>query len=114
MRNATIYSEASAVGVASYLAAQAWVAGLKPGKVSALQSDVLAMGWALAAPGAFSHRFIILVYMAASLGCTLATLFSTAVAKAAVGMVSESTLGRTKRRPSVSKKKKVLSLRMGP
>ncbi len=109
-----MYSDASAVGVASNLAAQACVAGLKPGSARALQSGVLAIGTALPAPGAFSHRFNILVYMAASFGCVAATLFSTAVANAGVGMVSESTLGKTKRSPSVSTKKKVLFLRIGP
>src|ERR1035437_9214385 len=74
------------------------------------------MGSAFAplAPGALANIVIIRLYNGSSFGCSDVTLAMTAFAKAVVGMLVAMTFGRTKRNPSVSKKKKVLSLITGP
>src|SRR5208283_4134441 len=111
---AIMYSCARADGVAWNDAMQDWVPGLKPGKAKPLQAELLGSGWALPAPLALANRFIICVYRGRSAGCRLATLFRIAPANAGVGMYVGMLLGRIKRRPSVSKKKKVLFLMIGP
>ena len=71
-------------------------------------------GTAPATPGAPAYKLNIFVYAGTSLGLTACRLANVAAAKAGVGMFTVLTLGSTKRRPSVSKKKKVLFLRIGP
>src|SRR5271165_5632923 len=111
---AIIHSCARADGAAWNDAKQDWVPGLKPGSVKPLQVEPLGSGWALPAPLALANRFIICVYRGSSAGCRLATLFRIAPARAGVGIFVGMVLGRIKRRPSVSKKKKVLFLMIGP
>src|SRR5580700_1534887 len=111
---AIIHSLASADGVALKVAKQFWVAPLKPVKVRAEHAALLGITCAPLAPGALANRLIICWYNGSEPGCRVATLFRTAVAKAALGTVVGMTLGRIKRKPSVSKKKKVLFLIMGP
>src|ERR1019366_6323705 len=111
---ATINSFPSADGVALKTAKQSCVVPSMPVKVRPVHAALLGIGCAPLAPGALANRFIIFVYNGSSAGCRLVTLFRTAVAKAGVGMVNGMTLGRRKRNPSVSKKKNVLFLIIGP
>src|ERR1019366_8341284 len=105
---ARIHSFARADGVALKRAKQSCVVpSNKPGKTRAVHAPpgVLGIGCAPLAPGALANRFIIFVYNGSPAGCFVPTLLRTAVAKAGVGMLVGMTLGRTKRSPSVSKKK---------
>src|SRR5271170_4341630 len=111
---AMIHSFASAVGAALKVAKQGVVAGLKPGTIRAAQAALFGIGCAALAPGALANRLIICWNRGSDPGCRTPTLFRTADAKAGVGTVVGRTLGRTKRNPSVSKKKKVLFLIIGP
>src|SRR5262249_43146573 len=94
--------------------AQFCAAGLKPASVKDLHALLLVTGSAALDPGALAHRPNNCLYALYSAGCLVWILFSTAFANAGVGVVTEKTLGSTKRKPSVSTKKKVLSLRTGP
>src|ERR1039458_3349209 len=105
---ARIHSFARADGVALKVAKHFCVVpSNKPGKTRAVHAALLGIGVAPLAPGALANRFIIFVYNGSSAGCFVPTLLRTAVAKAGVGMLVGMTLGRTKRSPSVSKKKNV-------
>src|ERR1700675_683707 len=111
---ARIHSLPSADGVALKVAKQFCVVPSKPGKDKPVHALLLAIGCAPLAPGALENRLIIFVYNGSSAGCWVPTLFRTAVAKAEVGMVNGTTLGKRKRSPSVSTKKNVLFLIIGP
>src|ERR1039458_10055343 len=114
---ARIHSDPSAAADELNTAKQFCVVGSKPSEVRPvrpLHAALFVIAFAEPAPGALANIFIIRLYDVSSFGCSAATLARTAVAKAGVGMFVEKLFGRTKRNPSVSKKKKVLSLITGP
>src|ERR1700680_4060134 len=111
---AIIHSFPSEDGVELKVAKQFCVAGLKPVNFTPLHAVLLGMACALAAPGALANRLIRCWYNGSSAGWLAPTLASTAPAKAALGTVVAITLGKRKRNPSVSKKKNVLFLIIGP
>src|SRR5271166_233876 len=94
---AIIYSCAKVLGRAWNDAMQDWVVGSKPGSFMPLQAELLGSGCAVLAPLALANRFIICVYNGSSAGCSVATLFRTALAKAGVGTLTLMLLGRIKR-----------------
>src|ERR1039457_364519 len=111
---AMIHSFPSEDGVELKVEKQFCVVPLKPGKERPVHAALLGYECALAAPGALANRFISCVYNGSSAGCVVPTLLRTAFAKAAVGMTVGMTLGKRNRNPSVSKKKNVLFLIIGP